>query len=153
MSKSIEEKLQSMIPGNLDDIIRANRDKMSLRLATDNEIAGLYKPLIAPQTRSDITGWYIIARVFGEELRKHAPSGTPPAMFHLLGYRDGQTWITSDIYNIDLDAGLVLTRNSIYRLSGPRGEGEPDEDLLIHICAAFHQWGFGRDLGVPPFFY
>jgi hypothetical protein len=67
----------------------------------------------------------------------------------LLGRAAGMRcpWITSEVREIDIDARLVRTRNSLYRL-GARGEGEPPQEDLICVCAATHQWGCGALIGM-----
>ena len=62
-------------------------------------------------------------------------------------------WATSVIVALDLENGFALTKSgNIYQL-GTKGEGEPEPDILLHICAQFHNWGIGKMLGVPHVFY
>lgn len=73
----------------------------------------------------------------------------------MTGYHEvqGCCWSTSVVVGADMEHGLVLTRSgSIYRL-GSIGDGEPGEDILLHICVQLHKWGMGELLGVPRVFY
>jgi hypothetical protein len=71
--------------------------------------------------------------------------------FFLLGYKRS-AFISSNIRSIDWKNGLVLTKNSMYRL-GTQGEGEPDFDARMLACAAFSDWGWGGMMGILPVFY
>ena len=54
----------------------------------------------------------------------------------------------------DLASQMVVTHSgSIYRLVGPRGEGEPTLHQLLHLCSAQWQWGRGPIMGVLEVFY
>lgn len=81
------------------------------------------------------------------------PDGTTIISPRLVGrvLETGQPWITSQVTGIDEEAGLVRTRNSIYRIHGPRVE-ESELDLL-HICVSLNTWGVGKLFGIAPFFY
>jgi len=50
--------------------------------------------------------------------------------------------------------GYAFTRSgSIYKLLGTPQHDEPDFDDLACLCAVMNQWGLGKYLGIPPFFY
>lgn len=142
--------INDLIPKNLDDIIRANRDKCRLAFATDEERQALERDLssaTAGKIRHTLKGWHI--------LMVHVTSGgTEKSLPKLLGSvsETGQPWVTSTIKRIDTQAGLIQTENSVYRVVGPRNS-EPDKHLLLHICVWLNQRGLGHYLGVPEFFY
>jgi hypothetical protein len=69
---------------------------------------------------------------------------------YAIGARAG--WVTSEIQRIDLERGLVRTRNSLYKLGRPGGGEPPTEDLAV-LCAVLHEWGVGDFLGTPHFFF
>lgn len=142
--------ITDLIPKNLDDIIRANRDKFRLAIATDEERQALERDLpneAARKVRHTLRGWNIL-------MLHVTTGGTSTSLPKLLGNvnETGQCWITSTVKGIDIRAGLVQTENSVYRVVGQR-ESEPDRHLLLHICAWLNQRGLGRYLGVPGFFY
>jgi hypothetical protein len=151
----IEEALEQMIPKSLDDVVRKNRNAFQIGLATPTEIA-IRGTVIKPDrdTRDTIEQWNIIAfRTLG--LRPDTGlEGILSSRLSLLGRAAGTrgSWLTSEVVQIDVDGGLVLTRNSLYRL-GSRGEGEPPPDDLICVCAVMHSWGIGELIGAPGFFY
>ncbi len=142
--------INDLIPKNLDDIVRANRDKCRLALATDEERHALERDLSSGATgkiHHTLKGWNIL-------MIHVTTGGASTSLPKLLGSvnETGQCWITSTVKGIDTRAGLVETENSVYRVVGQR-ESEPDRHLLLHICAWLNQRGLGRYLGVPGFFY
>jgi hypothetical protein len=152
--RGIQEALEQMMPKSLDDIVRKNRDVLQLGLATAGELAVLAATIEPGHSRDTIEEWRIVAfRAIGP--RSDADmAGILSRSLSLLGRAAGMRcpWITSAVTQIDIDAGLVRTRNSLYRL-GARGEGEPPQDDLICVCAAMHKCGVGELIGAPAFFY
>lgn len=149
------DALEQMMPRSLDDIVRANHDCFQIGLATADEVALRTARIEGGRTRDIIDAWRIIAfRTL--DLQSNADSGRVAAnsQLSLLGRAVGLrcTRITSEVLQIDLDNGLVQTRNSLYRL-GVKGAGEPPQDQLIVICAATHGWGFGELIGAPAFYF
>lgn len=142
--------INDLIPKNLDDIIRANRDKCRLAFATDEERQALERDLTntaARKARHTLRGWNI--------LMIHVTTGeTSVSLPKLLGSvnETGQCWITSTVKGIDTHAGLVETENSLYKVVGPH-DSQPDKHLLLHVCVWVNQRGVGHYFGVPEFFY
>ena len=147
---SLEQRLQELVPKNLDDIVRANRDECRLAFATDVELNALeheFPGATSSPVRHTLKDWNI--------LMIHVPvDGSLKSIPRLLGNVEetGQCWITSTVTALDSRAGLIRTGNSIYRVAGPRSP-EPDMHLLLHICVWLNQRGVGRYFGVPGFFY
>ena len=142
--------LRDLIPANLDDIIRAHRDKCQLAFATDEELSALeceFSSAGPGPVRHTLKNWNIL-------MVHAAVGGSVQSIPKLLGnvQETGQCWITSTVKGIDSRAGLVQTENSVYRVVGPRSS-EPDTHLLLHVCVWLNQQGVGRFLGVPEFFY
>jgi len=149
-SEQLAAQIEAMMPKSLDDIVRLNRDKAIVRLALPEEIMALEKPIDPGRTPNQMMNdWRIIALVRFPD--QDGPGGTD---LMLLGsVRAGIAKITSDLVEIDLDNGLVITQSgSLYKL-GKKGEGEPPFQHLAMVCAAFHSWGFGSFLGAPRFFF
>ena len=144
---SIEQALEKLIPKSLDDVIRKNREKFRLALATEDELAKLESNVPDASVRYTLTDWQVIM------LHATLEDGAKIASPRLVGsvVETGESWITSHVISIDTDKSLLKTRNSFYRVVGPR-VGEEKLDLL-NICIALHQWGLGTYLGVPEFFY
>jgi len=102
----------------------------------------------ALKVRAEFTNWrFLTLQIHSELLQKRN--------IYVLGLRAGRLpMMTSSVRRIDFDQGLVQTKNSVYRLRmDARGDGEPPQGQLIHICATFNDWGIGPALGVPSFFY
>ena len=144
------DSLKAALPSSLDDIIRLNRDKFQMRLATGYEIKDL--PLLIEVMGSDpmepksgeISEWrYVVIDIKDGEQTSF-----------MVGYRHNNTFITSKVVAIEHngETGFVRTKNSLYRL-GKQGDGEPDFHLLMHICASLWVWGAGPSMGVPQVFY
>lgn len=137
------------MPKRLDDIIRDNRHMARLALSTDDEILDRYGPVTPGPEKEVIDDWRFVSLHLATSDGLEAVT-----LMFLLGFRrsNGNPRITSDVVKIDLDRGLVVTKNgSLYRL-GSQGQGEPPFAHLFMICSAFHSWGFGLPLGVPPLF-
>ena len=144
---SFEQALEKLIPKSLDDVIRKNREKFRLALATEDELAKLESNVPDASVRYTLTDWQVIM------LHATLEDGAKIASPRLVGsvVETGESWITSHVISMDTDKSLVKTRNSFYRVVGPR-VGEEKLDLL-NICIALHQWGLGSHFGVPEFFY
>lgn len=148
MVKVSPENMDKIRPKSLDDIIRANRDKCSLSLSTKEELAELPSivEMMADQkpVHARLNGWYFIC------LKENG------AMLHFLtGFHEAQdcVWATSVIVALDQVHGLALTKSgNIYQLVA-KGEGDPSQVILLHICFQLHNWGVGKMLGVPRIFY
>lgn len=143
----ITKVIDEMMPRSLDDIIRANRNLAELRLTTPEEVMDLHAHIRPGQPKGRMENWrFITLSVL------HGPE---PVQVMLLGDRHTGHGprISSLVRQIDLDRQLVVTNSrSLYELGHP-GEGEPPELHLLTICSAFHGWGMGQVLGVPPFFF
>lgn len=145
---AVDEKsanISSLIPRKLDDIVKQNRDKVSLRLASDSEIRAMKAEIIFDNIpRATLDDWRLVA----VEFHSHHTD------LILIGKRrdNEYPWVTSVVREVDLERNVLRTENSFYGL-GVRGTGEPASYLLMCICAALHKWGIGKSLGVTPFFY
>lgn len=144
--ETIEQQLTRLLPRGLDDIIRENRDELRLALATEAELKALEKTIAEAPARYQLVQWNVLVL--------HATAANGQASSPRLVGRvvdTGESWITSHVVGIDFEHGLVQTKSSLYRISGPRAE-ENNIDLL-HICASLHDWGLGARFGVPHFVY
>ncbi len=143
----MNESILDFLPKNLDDIIRLRRDIYQLRLAYESELIAL------PALIEAIDGNHRLVKAEIDEWRVlKFDSKKDSGFMTVLGYRDGRPFITSMVLSIDRGNGFVMTKNSLYRLKN-EGSGEPNLDLLMHICAVFWQWGLGPLLDVPQVFY
>lgn len=146
MTEETTEQLKQLLPQSLDDIVRENRDQLRLALATEEELSNLKTALTSASVRHTLTTWNI--------LMLHAASGNGQVSSpRLIGkvQESGESWITSHVLGIDFEIGLVKTKSSFYRITGPQAS-ESEADLLL-ICAALHDWGLGSRFGVPHIFY
>ncbi len=141
------EMLENLIPKRLDDIIRINRDKCRLALATEKELEALESSLSDLPVRYALTKWQIVM------IHITSDNGLQTTSPRLIGrlVDSGQSWMTSYVVSIDMSNGLIQTKNSGYRVIGERIE-EAELDLF-HICTSLNQWGVGQYFGVPEFFY
>lgn len=138
---TLEEQLTQLLPRSLDDIIRANRDKVQLYFSRDDEIDALRHSLLEGRIKAQVSDWAFITLNFSE---------SQDSLVYLVGFNQTEqcSWMTSFITGIG--HGKVATKSgSIYELVGA---STLDVDLL-HICATLHQWSVGRSLGVPHIFY
>lgn len=145
---TVAELLETLVPKSIDDVIRLNRDKATLRFSTPEDL----KPLaseIPPSARAvPISRWNLITVAL-------SPAGERPEQHVLLlGWNtvDRCTWNTSPVQRLDTAAGLLVTRSgTLYSLAGPQG-AEEDLDLL-HLCVYLRRSGAGDAFGIPAFFY
>lgn len=144
------QNLLDLIPKDIDDIIRTNRDRLQLAFASKAELGGLEQPILDTSTgavRHNVQNWNIL-------MVYQTIDGSRKSLPVLLGnvVETGQCWITSGVTAINGRAGLVRTANSLYRIVGRRNPA-PDSHLLMHICIWLNQRGVGPYYGVPGFFY
>jgi hypothetical protein len=142
------QKIQELLPKCLDDIVRIHREKLAIRLATDEEVMALHHeitPSRSPETMLD--DWRLVAFVKSFDGSQHLDI----SLLGELPY-DGSR-ITSPVRKLDLDRGLAITRSGTLYGLGRHGEGEPLFGQLATVCAAAHAWGWGALFGVPHFFF
>lgn len=143
---TLENKLRELLPKSLDDVIRENREQLRLALATAEEMKGLETRIAEGPVYHALKRWNIV-------MLHVTDGGKKVSSPRLVGtvHESQQSWITSHVEAIDTEHGLVQTRNSLYRILGPRA----DEDALdlLRICASLHEWGLGARFGVPHIFY
>lgn len=144
--ETIEQQLKRLLPSGLDDIIREHRDELRLALATEAELKTLETTIADAPARHQLVQWDVLVL---HATAANGQASSPRLVGRLVD--TGESWITSHVVGIDLEQGLVQTKSSLYRISGPRAE-ENDIDLL-HICASLHDWGLGARFGVPHFVY
>ena len=144
----LSEQIAKLIPTGLDDIVRANRDHLCIRLPIDGEVAAISGHVHRGTPKMTFGHWRIV--VF--DLR--TTLGEQRTDLILVGEADGRGQATSPITRLDMQTGFARTYSgSLYRLSEPISEGEPDQDELILICALLWKWGWGVTFGIPHFFY
>jgi len=128
----------------LGDVLR-NQWFASLYLSTPTQIRDLEKPVEPANVRGECYNFRFIS------LQLNHPTQTGLELF-LVGERGPKrtVTVTSPIVAIDTANGLVLTRNSVYRIRMDQpGEGEPPAKHLILICRTLHDWGLGVQFGIP----
>lgn len=143
------KNIADLIPESLDEIITLNRDRVKLRMADEHDFDAF--PFLVdiidsrPVKDHEITDW----RMIKIEIMPNNQGSC-----FILGYRKRRVFITSAVKSLEYKngKGLVLTKNSLYRL-GKRSRKEPETGLLLHICATLWAWGFGGSLGVLQIFY
>lgn len=142
------QQVFGLLPKSLDDIVRVNREYLTIRLATDKEIMDLHHAIVPDrEPQMVISDWRFVAfDMMAREFRHTDIS--------LLGDRPvSGVRITSPVRKIDLDRRLVITNSGTLYGLGNQGEGEPPFEHLVMICSACHSWGFGSAFGIPHFFY
>lgn len=144
--ESLGEQLERLLPKSLDDVLRANRDKMRLAFATHEEIQELADEVSSTGVRHAIKDWQFIVM----HLTDKDPTFKSVRLFGSVTATN-EAWSTSHVVAIDMKNGLVKTSNSTYRLDGPQA-AESELDLL-HVCASLHYWNLGAMFDVPYIFY
>jgi len=136
--------LSDMIPKSLDEIIRVNRHRVELRLATDQELSAIAGDVPASAEKDELSDYRLVSILI---------QNPPTVSVHLLGKcSTGQSWATSGVVTLDLTHGYALTRaGSLYKLQGMPKADQPDSSDLIFFCALMNQWGLGNLLGLPAF--
>lgn len=134
-----ESAVKTLIPKNLDDVIKLNRHNSFLAIESDQQIFDLYAPIHYEDDLKAITNWRFI------RLCCLGRSAT-----HLFGEaRPGNLRLTSPVLNIDLDRSLVITRSfSLYQLGKP-GKIHFSEFELLSLCVLLNKTPIGEVLGVP----
>jgi len=63
----LQQRLEALIPKNLDDIVRFHRNHMTIRLATDIEIMELHHEIVPDSAPSMIINdWRLVAFVMSD---------------------------------------------------------------------------------------
>lgn len=142
----LSQQLNKIIPKNLDDIIRKNRDKMKLVVAADEDLIKVAGEINEHEATAELDHVYFYKRV---SLVPNLKIET----LTLVGYNlDGSPYHTSEIMRFDARRARVLTKSgSIYILKN-LGNGEPPSELLMMICAMIRKDGAGSYFGVPEIF-
>ncbi len=128
---------------DLNSLITRNRHRLSVGLATDDEVAKLVLDAPDGTLKGRVEGWHLIA------LRGESEDG-PVASLRCLGWSGGETWITSEVTAVARDRSTITTRSgSLYQL-GESAAGEVHPRLVMLVGRALHAWGLSDalDLGV-----
>ncbi len=141
---SIESQIEKLVPKSLSEV--TNNDELRLALATADEMQNLEAAVPESAISQTLTNWQIVV------LHVTKNDGSFVNSPRLVGAvnETGESWMTSHVVAIDTGAGLVQTRNSVYRVVSPKAS-EVNLDYP-YICATLHSWGLGK-FGVPPFFF
>lgn len=134
------EKLASMIPTSLDDVIK-RKDSLQLHLATEADLSTLPSGVPEGAPKRLLRDWYVIKLI---DVRSAENSAF--ALFGMPALKNG-TWHTSAL--TARDGNRFLTGSgAIYEVAGPPSS-EPD---LLYICGWLNFLGMGRALGVAPIY-
>lgn len=131
----------------LDGLVTERRDRLSIGLATPEEVAKLAASLAGgAQPRDTIDPWYLVSF--------RVPTGS---VLRLLGgsRRTGRVWITSSVTAVDLEAAVLTTHSGSRYALGTRGEGEPPVEFVLHVAAALWMQtpGLARAFGIREAWY
>jgi hypothetical protein len=138
---TIENALEHLLPGTLDEVIRADRDKAQLYFSTDSELAALCSHVPLGPATGQISNWAFIT---------FHVAVTQESFVYLVGFNkaENSSWMTSFVTGID-DRKVTTKSGSLYELVG---YSTIDVDLE-YICATLNLWGLGPRLGVPPIYF
>ena len=142
--ETTEEQFRKLLPNSIDDIVREHRDELRLALATDAELKALETTLNDGPVTHRISGWNVLILHMSSE---RGQLSSPRLSGTVVDTRE--SWITSHVLGIDFRKGLVQTKNSFYRITGPRA-AEEDVDLF-RICASLHEWRLWSPLWCAPY--
>ena len=136
MGSEFPRSLLPELPRCLDDLIKRNRDLVSVGLATDTEADALIGDI--EDTGSSavlIDRWHLVA------FRIHTAGRHS---LHIAGWTSAESSIvTSDVVALARDRTRAKSLDRIYRLGEAR-PGEPDLHLLGQIARALRVWGISR---------
>ena len=123
-------------------VARELRDRFSVRSITGENLNQFYQTVEQDRPVKDyLTRWHVIGFYEKEELLV--------ATLHACD-RKGMTY-TSAIQAIDLEAGLVRTRNSLYQIT-EHYTGELTVSDIVFIGNQLWHWGVAREFGTPKTF-
>ena len=129
----------------LGDVLRSGQWYASLYLSTPAQIKDLEKPVAPANVKGECSNW----RLISFQLTHPTQVGLEQFLVGERGPKRTVT-VTSPVTAIDLENGLVRTRNSVYRIRmDERGVGEPPANQLIAICRTMRSWGLGAAFGIP----
>lgn len=145
---SLGAALAKIMPTCLDDIVRANRERFAIRMSTTLDLDNLPPMSLAMSSQMSVKAtledWRIICIT---------SKGEGDLLF-LVGDKQPRNTplVTSNIKAVDFEKGLVLTRNSLYRI-GRAGNGEPDTSMILTIIGVLRGWGLGPHMGLLEVFF
>jgi hypothetical protein len=129
----------------LGDVLRSGYQFASLYLSSPTQIRDLAGPVSATQVKAEFTNW----RIVSFQLTHPLQNGLQLILVGERGPKYSVT-VTSPLVAVDMTQGLVMTRNSVYRLQlDARGVDEPPAKHLMVICRTLRSWGLGRAFDIP----
>ena len=129
----------------LGDVLRKGQWYGSLYLSSASQIKDLEKPVAPVNVKGECSNW----RMISFQLTHPEQSGLELILVGERGPKRTVT-VTSPVVAIDIQNGLVRTRNSVYRIRmDARGVGEPPAKHLIAICRTLWSWGLGHAFDIP----
>lgn len=138
------QRANLMNPQSVTDLTVQNNEIADLRISTPQDIAGIAGTISqSDQIKEKMQDWSLVT------LHRFYPDDKQIYLLCDQSREPGGAVITSQLKTIDLDRGLVETRNgSLYELGTPRA-GEPSAQQLALLCIAMHRIGIGSFIGVP----
>ena len=145
MSNAVLEAQRNVMPQTLHQIVTQHRDLCTLRLSSDDELAGLQRAIVANERDAShvIKNWRIVCI-------DRAPENGGKAHL-LLGDLAGTDTpcSSSPLMYLDLGWGWAVSEaGSLYRLLGQRTRSEPPLPHVLQMCQALCRWRVGKFLGV-----
>lgn len=143
-NNSFNELIESQIPKSLDDIVRLNRDKLRLELATDKDLKELESPLVITNLKGVLTFGFIY---------KWVDPATGNSLFFMIGHINGEVRHTSNLISWDPDSQAILTSSGSHYVLEKFVDPTSYPELLLGICAWTHRIALGSFFGMPEWFF
>lgn len=140
----LNEKLRSLLPFSLDEIITENRDMLQLVYATAEDLDKINSDIPVTNFKGNLTDAFIYKRTY-PRLNKQ--------FLCLVGFNEGHVYHTSEVISFDVANNVALTRSGSHYVVENFKTESPDLVLLLHICYMFHRDGCGNYFGVAEIFY
>lgn len=137
------------MPKNLDDIVRKNRDQLSLQYANSADLSRLNEKILSKNYKGTLEDVFLYKRI------------TPLSSIQpicAVGYLSNNSfknpYHTSQVIALDLDQYVLGTASgSFYKVESFANSDKTNTDLLLHICHVAHHDGWGPHFGIAEINY
>lgn len=148
-SEYLIHQAKNLLPRNLDDIVRKNRELLRLEYANSHDIARLNKVIVSKTYKGILIDAFLYKR-----LTSLSPLEPICAVGYMLIDSEKIPYHTSQLIGMDIDQKIIeTTSGSIYKIESFSDTQRTDTNLLLHICHMSHRDGWGSHFGTAEIYY
>lgn len=148
-SEYLIDQAKNLLPRNLGDIVRKNRELLRLEYANSYDIERLNKNIESKTYKGILVDAFLYKRV-----TPLTPLEPICAVGYLLKDSERIPYHTSQLKSMDIVQNIIeTTSGSFYKIESLNDTQRTDTSLLLHICHVSHRDGWGSHFATAEIYY